>query len=917
MRRTIRGAHSAVGLLATITGTAPSAWTWSLCEADRVVDGYQPFLSDQGDPISDNGDDAETSITILQRGPHRLGGTLTATYQRASDVLAAVDVKGATVVLDLKFRSAGGETETTRQLKGTVVDVEHESAATVTLQIELRAELAEADIPKTVVRKASGFTDERIPAESIDEPIPILLGRFARHLGPNLSAENAQAWRRNFFPFRPVVTPGIEVQRASATESYYAFADYAGDLKLGNPADTAAVGAQAAFLYNSEVDEYAQFWPEGTNVVFGGYAAPYINKCWIASVQQRPWCFLPVRPRVIGTVSGAIDPEKMIDGETFTYGKIGPGSSVYFNLPTFAAPGILSQNSTVAGTGPKDYEGGNAPPGFALLVVLCAPPSETRLACSLAVDLVFPRTNDRVFGHSAFTAAAPTTAGTGSLAILALPFCNQSTGAVGGATDGWGGTKIHQCDFTSAPENDSGSPDFPLYNSSGSNPGRVEPLRVRLSHASGSGTAYVAGVWLGVGFRANTAANTPTRHLRTSGGYNLVTGQGSRQKRYYIDHEDSTRNPRGSRVGRRVAWDRGPAVSYGAALKRPASLNVYFSSGGYADDGNFGLAAGTIFASPVDQLRYLLAGKYGLAESLSTVLGGFGSFETARNNLNAWATQAGAASWVQDNPYLGEGDVNDYLAQFQASVPPLWVKRQRSGAWGVHCWFPSPAKFSNDYYAGSAAVTIDARQQVLSGNDGPDLELGRTSRIVNDLTIRYGWDPGRGAFRYTAVCNASKSSDGQGGTWAPLPGGADPIALCAWSQGSLAAKRYGVRRDSIDLHGVQDGKVAVAVGLYMLSRYYRQRPTLRGMLGPEFCDLEAGHIVSFEIGSLDACGFPSPFGGGSTWADDYWIVRRSEGRRPGGGGVAQWIELELMPSAVGGEIAGLSGTQGGTGDDAT
>ena len=911
MAYTARQKSARVGVLAVLNGTSPSAWSWQLTEPERILSGYSPRLALKGDSVNDDGGSVRTTISVQQKGPHRLTvGGATQIYKTASHVAQAVTLMKASITLTRRFVGGAGAIEDVTLLVGRVVQVSHANPTSLTLEVELRAEVDEAPVPKTKIAKGEGFTDSAIPSESIGSFVPFCLGRFARTLGSNFSAENAQSWRRNFFLFRPNVTPMIEVRKLEGS-TYYAFADYAGvgDLKLGDPTDTANVGGQAAFLYVPDVDEYAYVWHEGSNIAWGGIATPYLNKCWIASIPERPWVLLGVRPTEVNVNLGTQNPERAIDGEPFTYAKVAPSTFVYFDVPQFPAQGRLSQNSTANGTGPYDHDGPDAPPGISVVVVLVCPPGETIGSGSLAIEVLYPRTGDKLFAHTTKTMALPTTVGTASQDWLVLPYCDQTDGSVSAATDGWGGTKFHNYHFTSSPV--TGGQDVPLQGS-GANVGKDEPFRIRLSIASGTATAYVAGVWWAVGFKAGIQSYQPRvgkkREVigQAQGNYGRTRDitRSSRYIDYYGDVEvppqREVRIPTGA--GWKTIRKATPAV---LRTTSDSPSGFWASSGGRADDalGTYTGTAGKLLSNPADQAHYLLKGKYGNQASIVSTLGSFGSFTNARNNLNLWAALNSLTTYDCDIAVGEESTVDQVLRALSVVAPSLVIRRRRTGAWAAHCWYPSASSWAHDQYG----TTIDARRHILAGNEGPDVELNWTdaSQVVNKLTIEYGWDPGRGKALYTARCSKDDYNDGQGGNWPLWPGGADPADVCNWSY-----QRFGAEHArEIRLHEIRDGRLVAVIGSILLAMGYRETPTLRMRCGPQLADMEVGHVFKFLGSAMEVFGFYSGLPGLS-WDQIEWRCVKSEGRDEPG--TTQYIEAVWQPSSIGGEIAGFApGEEGG------
>lgn len=902
---TARMKHARVGVLAVLTGTSPSAWSWQITEVDRILSGYAPRLALQGDTVSDDGGSVRTSISILQKGPHRLTvGGATQVYRSASHAAQAVTLIGATVALTRRFVGGAGSIEDVALLTGKVVQITHASASAITLEIELRAEIDEAPAPKTKIQKGEGFTDAAIPSESIGSFVPFCLGKFARPLGSNFGGENAQAWRRSYFLFRPNVTPMVEVRRL-ATSTYYAFADYAGvgDLKIGDPTDTTNVGAQAAYQYVSEIDEYAYVWHEGTNIQWGGATSPYLNKCWIASIPTRPWMLLGVRPTEVNVNLGVLNPERAIDGEMFTYATLAPGTHVYYDVPRVPAQGRISQNSTANGTGPYDHEGVNAPPGISVVVVLCAPPGEVIASGSISIEVVFPRTGDKLFAHTTKTMAIPTVVGAGSQDWLVLPYCDQTDGSVSAATDGWGGTKFHNYHFTSSPV--SGGQDVPLQGT-GANVGKDEPFRIKLSHASGTGKAYIAGVWWGVGYKAGIQSYQPRVSKRRAVVGHVDGDYGRSRNRYsssrYVDYYGDIETPaqREVRIPTGAGWKTIRKAS-AAVLRTTAESpsGFYASSGGRADDvsGTYTGTAGKLITNPADMAHYLLKGKYGNQASAVTALGSFGSFANARNNLNSWAAINSLAAYECDLAIADESTVDQILRALSIVAPSMLVRVRRTGAWAAHCWYPSAATWAHDQYG----TTIDARKHVLPGAEGPDIEINWTdgTQVVNKLTIEYGWDAGRGKALYTARCSKDDYNDGQGGNWPVWPGGADPADVCAWSYARFQIERA----REIRLHEIRDGRMAAVIGSILLAMGYRETPVLRMRCSSALADMEVGHVFKLDRASMEVFGFYSGLPGLS-WDQIEWRCIRSEGR--GDAGVTQYIEALWQPGTIGGEIAGFA-----------
>lgn len=902
-----------VTTLVSLGGSIPTSWQWSLCPIGHIVSGYEPRLLMVDDDVSDDGGLVRTGFLVQERGPHFFAEFATVKqHPTLTALLAYLSVKGANCLVEKRFMNSAGALEQVQVLQGKVVAIEDEDSTARHFAVELRSAVVERTLPRVVVKKGTTFlSDNNIPPESIGAAAPVPLGLFRRYLGPNFSAENAQWWRfRAPYFFRPNVIPAVEIYR-TATESRFAFADYlpSGGLRLADPSDTAAVGGQALHVYIPSDDVYAWVRDNGSNVAFDLFSAPWNSAVYTAKIPVTPWVTIPFRPAKVLSTTGtsATNPERCIDGEPFTYAKIEGSGAIYLEVPQPAyRSGRISMNSREGGAGGA-YAGGDgvdAPVGIAVAVCLVAPPGEgAPTAGSVKIEVVYPDTDDRLFSHADKTVSCPTTVGTANFDQLELPYRNQSDGSFGDGNDGWGGTKFHLYNFTCAPV--SGDQDNPLFHAGSA--GKTAPFRVKLSMNGATGKAFIADVRWCVGAKHNVDSWRPEwrwEKLYTTDENGNTTSVGAGVIDYYGDPKAD--------VGAFYFYKEGKERGFGfmATRKRelPSLQQVYASSAGYGDaaGGTYTGTAGKPLANSADQARYLIAG-YGKETSFVTAAGSHGSFTNARQLLDAWAVLApGVTKWETDFLSLVETDVNSGFIDLSSQTPGLTLQRNRTGAWAAHVWYPDPTSLL--LYSVYPGGVIDPRRCIRDGGQlGLQFQPGDEAEVLNDLEVEYGWDPGRGRMLYRAVCNGLESNDGQGNSW-PLILGADPIGLCAWSQGTSTNRRFGTRknRTPIRLHGTRDGRLAAILGCSLLARRYRPLPRLQMVTRPDYCDMEYGHVFTLNHNGMTALGYGAPAWAGETrWDNVWWRCTHSEGQGPNGGYI-RVIRAEWLPRTIGGEIAGMS-----------
>lgn len=891
-----------VATVISISGTAPASFTWAITEDGKIVSGYEPAVLFVFDVIADDGGMVRTGFVVREKGPHfTLEGSTRKLFTSLSALTAYHQLEGATVTMTKRFYNSAGSSEDQVEVVGKIVRIEDESAASKGFAVELRSEVANRKLPRVIAMKGqnTGLVDNQIPAESAGIPIPVPLGLFKRYLGPHFAAEAIIAWRsRHALHFRPAVIPCVEVYRDN-NDSRFAYADYlpSGGFRIGDSSDTTYIGQEAAFVYIPEDDVYGWIRETGSNIVWDLYSAPWRSSVYTFKLPVRPWLTIPFSPPKVLSTSGAssVDPEKCINGEPFDYAEIPSGGAIYLEVPQPKYRGRISQNSVDGGAGTwGGGDGSDAPCGLSVKAVVVAPvgvPAYT--AGTLKVEVVFPGDDTALFSLAAASISMPSTPGTANFGSLEIPYRNQADGTFGGVDDGWGGTKFHEYDFTSAPiETTEG--DSPLWN--GGSDGKTEPFRIKISVASSPAgrKVYVSDVKWCVGAHHNAEANKPETHkdgIHHKAGWSKID--------YYGDLDAQSRRF----DSERHAWDRGEGAPLGKQREQQSLKNVYASRCGYVDDGTIIGTSGRPLVNAVDQARYLLQG-YGKETSFQTVAGLFGSCANAKGLLDKWAQLWGAGiKWESDFLQLSESDVNSSVIDLSSQAPGLFLCKSRIGAWLAHVWYPDPAtSLLHDQYG----TEINPLRCLKTGN-GVALSFGWTDAgdIVNDLTINYGWDPGRGKHLWTATCNPTDYNDGQGGNW-PLIFGTDPTALCDWSQGPTAHPRFGVRKKTIELHGVRDGRIATALGASVLARGYRKSPTLSMSTDAAYIDLQYGHLFTLNHNAMTALGHAAPaWAGVSLWSSVWWRCTHVEEQQMNGAPVMV-IEAEWMPTTIGGEVSGFA-----------
>lgn len=897
---TARAHDSRTGLLVALSGTAPAAWTWNLCEIDRVVTGYHPRIMQRGDAVSDNGQTYRGSVTIAQKGPHRVtvAGVVTR-YYTASDVLAALTLAKASVTLTQRFVSGADVTDDALLMTGQVVQVSHVGANSITLELELRADVENAKIPQRQLEEYAGWETARIPKESLGLSIPAPFGRYANYGGNNFSTQTV-TYLRGVLPLvgiKPNVIPAVEIERSSEVQPSTSRLAYAEKVTAGlTMANTFndSYGTPRGYFYESALDVYSCVWNTGNSIIFDSAAGPYKGQAWSAATFATPWVQVPLVPsQTTEITAGTTTPSGATDRSPFTYMGILSGGFWRAEIPQVSEVGRISGNSTIDGSGSWDNEGTDAPPGLALYVLLVNPPGQT-LGGTLRAYVVWPGTTQKLMGLYVDQAMTSTPR---EVQLVKLIFPYTFDGTVSGAGDGWGETKFHNWHFSTAP-NASGQ-DTPLYNASAS--GKDLPFQIALECTAGR--VYVAGVAWVVGCRRNIAAYQP-RNKRTDYGVDPSSASQRRSDFRAGDYGDYgpkqiVRGGYSFKGGIKYTPSR---IKPGELLySKPSDVDAYVSLATYKDDvsGTYTGTAAKLLESPVDVAYYILD-VYGQSTGAVTTLGQLGSFANARANLDTWSLLKGLSGWAHDHTIVERETVNDTLDALRSVAPPLIIRRRRNKDWAAHAWYPSAASWANDNYG----FAIDARRHLLAEAQGPYIECFEDDArsVVNQLKINYGLDPATGKFLYRAVANKTDNDDGQGGKWVdPWPGGASLGAVLAWSEA-----RYGERADSIDLPGVRDGRMAVVIGTAFLAARYRPSWRLRMQSSSALIDMEYGHAFQFVQAGMDAFGLACPVPG-VTWGSAWWRCVVSETREQGA--VTQYIEAALLPTTIGGEVSGFAPTE--------
>lgn len=901
-----------IGTLISIAGLTPSAWTWNIVEDGKIVTGYEPVVLFVFDCIADDGGLVRTGFTVREKGPHfTLEGSTRKLFTSLSALLAYHHVEGATVTMTRRFFNSGGSSEEITEVVGTIVRIEDESAASKGFAVELRSEVASRKLPRVIVAKGADavLDDLKIPPESAGLAVPVPLGMFKRYLGPHFAGEGGWGYRLYYaLHFRPAVIPCVEIYRDVIT-SRFAFADYlpTGGLVLGNPADVTK-GEDAAFVYIPEDDVYAWMRDQASNAAWDTYNAPWNSTVFTLQVPIKPWVTVPFAPTRVLAYTSAINADNCINGEPYDYATIHSGGSIYLEVPQPKYRGRISQNS-VDGGSPGLYAGGDgaaAPCGISVRVVLVAPVNVGAIAsgADLKVEVVFPGNDTAIFGLSPATITQPTTPGLGVDGALNLPFRNQSDGTFNGQDDGWGATKFHLYDFTSCPAAASGDPDRPLFDTGSA--GMEMPFRIKLSVPSSPAgkEVYVSDVKWCVGAHHNVEAWKPNLGDKQA---NKITGHGVKRKvrKDWLSLSYGDPAERGEKYGIWVGDTLYFGEVQGAQRELPSLKNVYASKASYADaGGTYTGTVGAILSNPPDQARFLLAA-YGGETSFQTATGTFGNFVDARAMMNKWAELSGVGlKFEADFLQLTKETVNNSVIDLTSQAPGLFLCKSRIGAWLAHVWYPDPAGLLAYEQYGAEVNPLHCAKT----GGGVALSLGWSDAgaIINDLTINYGWDPGRGKTLWTAKCNANDYNDGQGANWPLSIFGAEPTALCDWSQGGPTGKRFGVRDKEITLHGVRDGRIATAIGACILARNYRKSRTLSMTMDAAYCDMQYGHLFTLNHNAMLALGHAAPsWAGVASWGSVWWRCTHAETQGVDGA-IATVIEAEWMPTSIGGEISGFA-----------
>jgi len=880
-------------LLVEVTGTVPNAWTLKLSPKGTAISGYYARLIQWGDIVKDDGGLVRTSFTVERSAPITLSdnGT-TRTYANLSKLLQIFEPLNAAVTIKLKGSNDAQTIETVTVAVGKIVQVSDIGSSSATFHVELRSDLVETTLPRWPVKRQAGWDDDKIPDGSVGEIVPLAFGRNLPSSAAVFSTQSAE-WKRGLsvFGFAPSCVPAVEVWRSNVSgvgSSRFAWNED-GTLSLADPLDATNYGVREGYIWEPSANAYARIWNAGSNIVFD--TATYRSQAYVGQTSPAIFAQVPIMPTKVLSAIGVNNPEHAIDRKPWTYAEIVNTQELILEVPQVNLGWRISSNSTLAGTGTYDSEGSDAPPGIGVYVLLVNPTGESFDASTLRISVCAPRTTDALFG---VTTDVTDTATLNAVAIGRhfLPF--TQTGTFGSASDGWGGTKFHNWHFSSAPAN-SGQ-DAPLWHTGSDD--KDEPFRIRLWHPSGSGLSYVAAVAFVVGYQWGIEAYQPNTPRRRSMQYNgTINGTPVKVAQKVIEYYG--RRIHGSQ---RSLWGRDNAPQVIEARTKQALSGVYVSGAGYIDNGS-GTYTGTaskLLDNPVAICHYLMT-EHGGQTSFATTLGAFGSFANARNNLDSWAAYNGASAWADNLVIASEISTDEAVEMIAAETPGLSVRKKSDGTWCAHVWIPDSTKWAHDLYSSTA---LDVRAITLPDPQGPTVHIstGDVAEVINEIEVSYGWDAARQAFLYQATCDSSTYDDGQGGNWPTAPStGADASEIAAYSLG-----RYGKKKRQMQAHGIRDGRLAAALGAYVLWRYYRPPVRLRMTATSALYAMEVGHIFRLSDASMTAFRFEQPWWGVSaTWDSVYWLCTHIEAQW-NGGALTYVIEAEWMPTTIGNEMAGMS-----------
>jgi len=355
------------------------------------------------------------------------------------------------------------------------------------------------------------------------------------------------------------------------------------------------------------------------------------------------------------------------------------------------------------------------------------------------------------------------------------------------------------------------------------------------------------------------------------------------------------------------------------ARQAPALLGIGISGDMYVDDasGTYTGTPGALLVNPVSFIHAILsASAYGNETSFATG-SQFGSFATARTHMDRWAQIADGASWDSTFELDDQVDVDTVIDLIRDGLPEIIVPRAPDGTWRAFVWLPRYGTAGADWWAANdiySSTPLDPRDVLVDGVIAK-MAVSDLEELVSRVKIEYDLDTGSGRYQRTASVTPTGSDDGYGASWPSWPStGAGAASLSDWSE-----TQYGRRELHIQLPFIHSPVMAVAVGWYLLARFYRPTVRMQFAAGPELLDLQPGHIFRWSSALQSHFRYPPPFWGtavggsgeNADWETIYWRVQHAEVETQGGVGASMVVTAEWYPQYIGTEAGFGLGSFGG------
>ncbi len=865
-----RGVHHQT--LYEIVCTVPDTRTFRFSSmgggyVDTSYRQYQPFVIQDGDIPQDNDGFIRTSLIVSNHFPvaDPVGNK---SYPTFADLLRAYQLEHATIRI-YHLGEVGSETpQKNQRLNGHIVEVSNVSQASVTLEVEQRADLGNSYAPQKTIAAGdlSPLLLDDVPQRSKGKAFPLAFGRAVSYVPEEVYAGMTDSdiiQKLNRCGIKPRGFPAVPYRET--TEYVYNFwtEKISGGLEVE---DFAASSARNAFVYFPEADAYAIPYETSGNVLFGTQA----GRGYYCRLKRAPILRVPFICSQLSTgFSNLSDGEKAVDGKPETYATLAPSGTGYWDIPSMPDLGRIVYNTNNDGTADNDFEGVGYPAGIQVFCLLVrVPPDGVPAAESAKLSMSFPTTfsGDELFGDFVipnFPAANWEAAVTRSPVRVAT-----TGGGVGSHGNGWYGTQFYNWKLNAGKYDAAGSGgNTPVSHSDNGN--NTKPMRVKLENLSAENLRVVS-VGVEIGFEyAKRSVGSKVLYERFAGN-----NAGRRRYIYTEDEEQKLRVPRGERV-------RIPDIPHDSID------NLFISSESYEDDTD-GKYTDTGFGDidkPTEFAHYLME-EYASLVNITTSDTSHGGAYAARSVLDWWATRGGGGATSPFRTIGGTTEktsVGDLIQDMFRELPGSSIVRSRLGHWHFHVWGPKSEQPTDSIYRSA----LDPKEALVMNDEGLQFTTsgGSSDDVVNQIRVEYDQDPGSGEYARTATLlwseadEAYNSDDGYGNAWPGFPGGVTVEDLALYSK-----DHYGLNPPkTIKLPWVIDRETALGIGMYRLAR--RWQPPRRIAFEGRTCfhDLDNFHLIQFDNTLDTTFGLKLPWFGiqadsedGGDWVQNYWRVDRLE-----------------------------------------